>query len=259
MSQIAHYLYALQSILSISCLLFLFFTIRNKILQKIKSMSSEQFVLCISLLFLVLIFSFSPLLGDAVFSKRERPELTDHFIPFATYIVFMTPYLFSNHFKFFKRVSYLTVLIFIILNLTIVNLAINSYLNYQGKTYPLVDVQLKYKEDLVNFVANDWKRIYPTEQKVPIEYDLTAGVYNWIEDHGKNVPAKLKYPFTVGRTFDYILLRKHGLRNLEEGIQARSKGKARYVVNYKFEKAPVRPQEKVIYLYFGWLRLSIFS
>ncbi len=43
--------------------------------------------------------------------------------------------------------------------------------------------------------------------------------------------------------FDYEFLRSYGLRNYQEGIQQRTFGSGRYLVNYAFKPAPALPGE----------------
>jgi len=73
-------------------------------------------------------------------------------------------------------------------------------------------------------------------------------------------------PYTIGREFDYELLRRYGLRNAQEGIQYRTLGlndekttPLFYVVGYAFNPAPQKNGFSVENYIFGRVRVSKFT
>src|SRR5204863_9242609 len=92
-------------------------------------------------------------------------------------------------------------------------IAIHAQFTYRGNALSEADVPLVQKESVVGAIANGGAR-----------YDLVGG-WTWLRPHPW-------YPgvYTVGRAFDYELLRRYGVRN--------TGGKPRYVVSYAFEPPP---------------------
>jgi len=93
--------------------------------------------------------------------------------------------------------------------------------------------------------------------EIPIDYDLGGGRWDWITDFGVSYLEWYPAPYTIGRAFDYELMRVYGLRNAQEGIQQRTFGKGRYLVTYAFKREPFLPGEEVRSREFGRLRLTI--
>ncbi len=92
-------------------------------------------------------------------------------------------------------------------------LVIRGNLRYHGKLIP-ADVPLVNKLALVDFVAQDW-RAQSSSQQVPVAYDIGGENWAWIPSFGQTYLTWYPAPYTLGRTFDFLLLREYGLTNTQ--------------------------------------------
>jgi len=97
---------------------------------------------------------------------------------------------------------------------------------------------------VVDFIAHDWMKI-SNKKQIPVSYDLGGGRWNGVTNTGGIYEKWYPAPFTIGRAFDFELLRVYGLKNSQEGIQVRSMDHARYIVSYAFLDPPVLPGVKM--------------
>ncbi|HSR21643.1 MAG TPA: hypothetical protein VLL49_12070, partial [Anaerolineales bacterium] len=132
-------------------------------------------------------------------------------------------------------------------------------LAYRGPVLTGADVPLLQKLQVADFVATDWQR-YSSSDRIPVAYDLGGGRWDWVTSFGRTLLRWYRAPYTMGRAFDYTLLRGYGLSNTQEGIQRRSSDKARYLVTYAFLPAPTVHGASALHHYtIGRLRVTIID
>ena len=167
-------------------------------------------------LLLVVAIPLSPLLGGFRWDRGERIDQAVQFLPLVLIIVFAAPR--------FRRV---TAVAFAVVSLLAGWIAIHAQLTYRGNVLSEADVPLTQKEAVVSFA------------RAPMKYDV-AGGWTWLKPHPW-------YPgvYTVGRAFDYELLRRYGIVN---------RGAPHYIVSYAFNSPPPGTTNHRV---FGRLRVSL--
>jgi len=64
---------------------------------------------------------------------------------------------------------------------------------------------------------------------------LGGGIWDWIPEHSETFSEWYpKYPYTIGRAYDYILLNQHSKKNIYEGLNDRNFQDSQYIVSYIF-------------------------
>ena len=124
-------------------------------------------------------------------------------------------------------------LISAVLNITLSAGIIYDNLNYSGSKLTEADIPLAEKMDVTNFIAEDMnvKKI----NSATISYDLGGGIWDWIPEHSETFSEWYpKYPYTIGRAYDYILLNQHSKKNIYEGLNDRNFQDSQYIVSYIF-------------------------
>lgn len=231
----------------------------------VKNKDSSLDVLLIKKLFLFVVFVslsvlLNPILGGPNFLIFERMENMSQFYNFYILVAFLTPFIFRNFLLYKEKIIYLNkfiFLIFIFLNFLLsVNIISNS-LNYEGSKLSEADVPLISKINLIDFLGQDVK-LRHNKDEVSISYFLGGGIWDWIPTHSNFFAKWYKdYPYTIGRAYDYQLLKKYSIKNTYEGLNARNFGNSEYVVTYKFDQNQVLLDKNYTHFYFGQLRLSV--
>jgi hypothetical protein len=204
-------------------------------------------------------YGLSPLLGGPTWARGERPDQLIQFYPFFLIFWFLAPL--ALPMPRLPRMLFLASTTTIAVLYAVVNVAggilvIDSYLRYKVSVLTNADVPLIYKTQVVDFIAQDWRTV-SNRDTIQVDYSLGGGVWDWVPAFGQQLEEWYPAPMTLGRAFDYELLRRYGLRNSQEGIQLRSFGTGRYLVNYTFERAPQPVGAACRYYTFGQLRVTI--
>jgi len=167
-----------------------------------------------SALLLAIMIPLSPLLGGFRWDRGERVDQAVQFLPLVLIIAFGAPTLRRG-----------TAIVFAVASVLAGWIAIHAQLTYRGNVLSEADVPLVQKEAVVTFM------------RAPARYELVGG-WTWLKPHPW-------YPgvYTVGRAFDYELLRRYGVA-----------GAPKYIVSYAFEPPPPGTVEHTI---FGRLRVSL--
>jgi hypothetical protein len=207
----------------------------------------------------VLSYMIAPLIGGPAWGQGERLDQVTQFLPFLLAFWFVSPVLLEHPQRLqavLRRLTWISAVLFTVASMAVGLLVVYENLRYRGPKLTGSDVPVYDKLRLVAFAARDWKA-HSSSPDIPIDYDLGGGIWDWITDFGSSYLEWYPAPYTIGRAFDYEFLRGHGLRNAQEGIQQRTFGSGRYLVNYAFEPAPALPGELTRDYEFGRLRLTI--
>lgn len=209
-------------------------------------------------LFILLAYSLAALLGSANWWSNQRADQTVQFLPLFLLLIFFMPFSISNPRmgKIIYRISNVLLATFVLVNLFCGFLILRDHLRYRGDVLTEADVALVDKMHVVDFIASDWKNHSNSEQ-IPVDYNLGGGKWDWVPEFGEKLTKWYPAAMTQGRSFDYELLRRYGLRNEQEGVQLRTFGNGRYLVNYAFEPPPTVEQGRIAHYIFGRLRVSV--
>ncbi len=202
----------------------------------------------------------NPILGGPNYFLLERMENMAQYYIFYVLICFLSPYVFIDFKLFNKRfiaINKAVFILFIFLNVVLsINLISNS-LNYDGDRLTEADVPLIYKIELVDFIGKDLES-KSNKDDISVSYILGGGIWDWIPDHGEYFSKWYPdNPYTIGRTYDYQLLRKYSIKNSYEGLNSRNFNDSDYIVTYKFDQHEILSDKNYDHFYFGQLRLSV--
>jgi len=214
-------------------------------------------VLCGS--FIILSYALSAWLGGSDWLNNQRADQTVQFLPMVLLFVFLLPFSIQVSGKantIITRLSFISLAVFAIVNLFSGFLIIRDHLQYRGNVLTEADVPLINKMQAIDFIANDWKS-HSGSNIIPVDYDLGGGKWDWVPQFGLKLTKWYPAPLTIGRSFDYELLRHYDLTNEQEGIQRRTFGSGRYLVTYAFEAPPQIENRQITQYIFGRLRVSI--
>jgi hypothetical protein len=215
----------------------------------------------LSALIIGLSYAITLFLGGPNWIDAKRADQTVQFLPMFLFLVFLLPITFMNKGRLQKIIaglSFASLILFAVVNLTCGLLIIRDHLRYHGRRLTEADVPLIDKQRVVDFIANDWK-MHSSSNIIPVDYDLGGGRWDWVPEFGKRLEKWYAAPMTMGRSFDYELLRRYGLTNAQEGTQIRTFGDGRYLVTYSFQAPPKVKNGSVKHHIFGRLRVSIID
>ncbi len=245
-------------------LIFFIFIIFGSIsLTKIKNKDVNILLIKKIILFITFVSSsvlLNPVLGGPNYLQLERMENMAQYYIFYILVCFLFPFVFIEFKLFHMRLIPLNqavFILFIFLNITLsVNLISNS-LNYDGDKLTEADVPLVYKIELVDFIGKDSESKHHKDE-ISVSYFLGGGIWDWIPDHSEYFSKWYPdNPFTIGRAYDYQLLRKYSIKNSYEGLNFRNFNNSDYIVTYKFDQNEVLSDKNYDHFYFGQLRLSV--
>ena len=263
--KLTNYILFAQSILFLTIILlnFIYFKLSPKTTRKffIVGYEFQGFILLAGYVFIIFAYMLSPLLGGFVWANGDRMDQQIQFFPFFLFAWFTIPFVLNlpHLLKIIsKGLTFVLIVGFILTSLINGSQVITSYLQYNGNVLTNSDVTLRDKMQVVDFVAKDWK-LTSNDKNIPIYYDMGIGRWAWEIDFGKKLEPWYPSVFTIGRCFDFELLRVYGLNNSQEGIRLRSPDAARYIVTYAFMPEPNIPNGSVTNYLFGRLRVSIIS
>ncbi|HSG43775.1 MAG TPA: hypothetical protein VLA72_11520 [Anaerolineales bacterium] len=251
--------YLLQAVFAFVTFGYAVFSVLTKKDTDYKTHTTIARLVSISVLFIVLSYTFSAWLGGPAWVDGERPDQNAQFFPLFLFIIFLLPFTISmagRPGKIIIGISYFSLLLFSLTNIFTGAIIIRDHLNYDGSVITEADVPLQDKSNAVDFIAEDWKS-HSISNIIPVDYDLGGGRWDWVPEFGVKLLEWYSAPMTGGRSFDYELLRQHGLINRQEGIQLRTFGTGKYLVTYAFDSPPVVKNKETTHHIFGRLRVSV--
>ena len=213
----------------------------------------------LSMLFICLSYAISSWIGGPDWLAGERPDQIVPFLPMFLYFIFLLPVLIRIEGRIGDMItglSYLLLAMFVAVNLLCGFMIVRDHLQYRGNILSEADIPLVSKEQAVDFIARDWVN-HSRSKVIPVDYDLGGGRWDWVPKFGRRITKWYPAPMTIGRSFDYELLRKYGLANSQEGVQLRTFGNGRYLLSYAFENPPQVKAGQITHIIFGRLRVSI--
>jgi len=201
----------------------------------------------------------SPLLGGPTWARGERMDMAIQWFPLLAVAWFGLALALPSSWRAGRAARKATLgvaVLFAVASLALGQAVRDSYLSYRGPVLAPADVSLADKLAVVDAIAADWTRM-GTGSRVPVDYALGGGVWDWVPSFGMGMERWYPAPMTLGRAFDYELLRRHGLSNDQEGRARSPPGSGRYVVSYSSRPPPVVEGRHGMHLPLGRLRLTI--
>ena len=203
-----------------------------------------------------------PLLGSFKLGNNENPSLSLQYYPIYLLIIFLFPLLFKSEKIFnniFLPINKFLFSVFIILNLSLSQSVFTDHMQYDDFRITNADIPYPNKIDAIEFIVQDWSK-YSDSNEIPVFYDFDKVVfYSWITEFGFYLTEWYEAPFTLGREYDYELLKRYGLQNSQEGIQRRTIEDNRYIISYFYLEPPEFKNNNVEHYKIGRLRVSIVS
>lgn len=218
---------------------------------------SYLMIVCVG--FVIASYALSPLLGGPNWASGDRRDQVTQMTPLLLIFWFLAPHVLYIPPPARSPTRVLTTIVAILFSALSASaglLVVRSHLEFRGDVLTEADVPLLQKMELVDHVARDWRSISDS-RVIPVDYRLGGGRWDWIPEFGEYLNEWYPAPYTIGRAFDYQLLKEYGLANAQEGIQARSFGGGRYLVTYSFEAEPTPVAGVATHVYFGRLRLTV--
>jgi hypothetical protein len=202
----------------------------------------------------------SPLIVKQPWHRGRRLDQAVMCAPFFLFAIFAAPFSFSSWPRVERALRATTAVLAIAVSVTSALagvLAVRNHLDYRGSVLSEADVPLIDKQHAVSFIAADWRASAGDGRgEIPVDYDL-AGRWPLVPAFGARLNQYYPAPMTTGRSFDFELERRFGLRNAQEGIQRRQVGSGRYVISYAFRPVPAGLAADTTHHVFGRLRVSV--
>ena len=238
--------------LLVSCALVLLIFFSKDSLNS-KKIFTYEFKILLSYIYFFLLLS--PLFGGTDFSTFERFDKVIELYPFYITLIFLV---FFHSKNIFNKIKMSIFIIFILLNISIGLLMSYESIMYKGSYIGDGDVTIYQKQQISKALALDINS--KNIQEATISYQLGAGKFEWIVEHSENFKRYYdKYPFTIGRYFDYVLYKKYNISNLYEGINNRNYMDAQYIISYTSIDPQYASDLNYKELVYGQLRLSILE
>jgi hypothetical protein len=215
----------------------------------------------LSILFVSLSFTLSAWMGGPDWLHGERPDQIVQYLPMFLFFIFLLPVLIrfgGRTGRVITGISYLLLGLFVTVNLLCGFLIVRDHLQYRGNVLTEADVPLVDKEQALAFIVRDWKS-QSDSSTISVDYDLGGDQWYWVPQFGKKLTKWYAAPMTIGRSFDYELLRRYGLTNDQEGVQIRDFGSGRYLLTYAFEDPPQIKEGEIKNTVFGRIRVSVVN
>ena len=201
----------------------------------------------------------NPALGGPNFSNSERMENYISYYPFFIIIWFLTIdklEIFNIGKIKFSKLNKSLLISVISINLLLSIFTISDNLTYSGDKLTNADIPLTEKMEVVHFIAEDMSN--KGLKEATISYQLGGGIWDYIPKHGeKYVEWFPKYPYTIGRVYDYILYSNYSIINKYEGLNDRSFNDSQYIISYIFNTPDIYDENKYTEINFKRLRISI--
>ncbi len=250
---------ALHALFGLSFLVQIIYVFVRKL--KTKENNLKQ-ILKILLSFIFVSYIIFPLLGSFKLGNNENPSLSLQYYPIYLLIIFILPLLFKSEKLFnniFLPINKFLFSVFIILNLSLSHSVFTDHMKYDDFRITNADVPYSNKIDAIEFIVQDWSK-YSDSNEIPVFYDFDkVSFYSWITEFGFYINEWYEAPFTLGREYDYELLKRYGLQNSQEGIQIRTIENNRYIISYYYLEPPEFDNNQVEHYKIGRLRVSIVS
>jgi hypothetical protein len=196
--------------------------------------------------FVVAAHVLSPLLGGPRWHAGDRPDQSIQCWPFVLVLLFGLPFWLGTGNGPERRWRWATAALAVAFS-AVSGLAgvlvVRSHLDYRGPVLSRADVPLRDKQRVVEWIARDWQA-QGGGRTVPVRYALASGAFAWIPEFAPRLDRWYPQAMSLGRAFDYELLRRFGMTNAFEGRRQAAAKSAHYVVAYAMDRPPSGVREK---------------
>ena len=206
--------------------------------SKFKEMiNTENLIKATFTFFVIYVYTvLTPLLGQGrSFLDFDIGSLMVYSSVYILYIFLWVSSFFIFKFnKLFYRSFILLISSFFLLNIfATINLQ-NEYNNSTSFEHSVADESIIHKEKIVDFLASY------VEDDISIYYGLIEFEKEW-SDYFNEINysnSYYEYIYSTGREFDYLLKRKYGIDNLQEGLLRRNPEDTQFFLSYSFDDLP---------------------
>ena len=206
--------------------------------SKFKEMiNTENLIKATFTFFVIYVYTvLTPLLGQGrSFLDFDIGSLMVYSSVYILYIFLWVSSFFIFKFnKLFYRSFVLLISSFALLNIfATINLQ-NEYNNSTSFEHSVADESIIHKEKIVDFLASY------VEDDISIYYGLIEFEKEW-SDYFNEINysnSYYEYIYSTGREFDYLLKRKYGIDNLQEGLLRRNPEDTQFFLSYSFDDLP---------------------
>ena len=211
-------------------------------------------IFSLSFFFLLYITNFLQLSGNYfVFSKLNLLSISTYVYFLFGFIFIFFEWFYNKYAVFLKTVLFV---IFLIINVSFSLFIVNERLNppYAEITEGEVSIYTKYK--VINYLVPFLVENQIKEPK--ISYQLGGQKFEWIDTHGTLYYEWFQNnPYTLGRTFDYILFKEFGISNYYEGNQIRDFKGSDFIISFSKDNLKIEEYQNYNFYIFDQLQLSI--
>lgn len=211
------------------------------------------------LFFCLLMCCLSPLLGGFAWGLGQRPDQIPQFFPLL--LIAALGSLPTN--PRWSRAALIVALAFAALQFVLSAQLHRALMNYRGAEMTDADLPLPDRRQAVDFIASDWvqhAKDTPMVTKIPVYYAFGASWTGLVDRYGALLAQWYPDdPYTVGRGYDWELLRRWKLENRDEGLaQADRKWNGhRYTISMVGLPPPSFLPQSARHFEFGRVRVSI--
>lgn len=211
---------------------FLITTTKFKKIVKIEELLKSTFTFFFIYIYTIL----TPLLGQGrSFLDFDIGSLMVYSSTFVLFIYLWSSSLSIFELSFVKYIFLLLLLsVFFLLNIFATKNLQNEFIQKKSSFHSIADESVIHKEEIVDFLANY------VEDEIAIYYGFIEFEYTFSNDFNKLNYSNPYYQFIYsnGREFDYLLKRKYGIKNSQEGILKRSYEDTQFFISYSFDEIP---------------------
>jgi len=205
--------------------------IRNKDFELI---SSNFNITLLGIAYIFFWIILNPTLGGPKIISFERVEASTELYPIYLLIWFLSFNLIKNNNKFLVLISRWIFSIFIIINISLSVTALSE--RFFSNTFVITEAEVPVirKYQIAEFIYNDYVN---KNLNFSVSYQIGGGIWDWIPSHSESFSKwYADYPFTIGRSFDYIFYTKYNIINAYEGENSRSFNNSLYIISFLKDK-----------------------
>lgn len=215
-----------------------------------KKVNTEYLLKAIFTLFLIYVYTvLTPILGQGrSFFDFDIGSLMVYSSMYILYIyLWSTSFFIFRYNKLFFRSIVLFISSFFLLNLITSKSLQNEFNNSISYGHSVADESIIHKEEIVDFLAG-----YVNDE-ISIYYGLMEFEYEWSNYFNQiNYSGSYyKFIYSNGREFDYLLKRKYGIDNLQEGFLNRNPDNTQFFLSYSFDDLPTDVYKNFNHYQFG--------
>lgn len=240
----------LQSFFSLIVFFFLVYKKNKKPDQLSKSQVKYINIVSIILLYVLINLIVADVLGSPKWIDGQRLDQQIQFLPCLIFFWFLVPLVINFEKKNKIKVLFIFVFIcFFIGNVISFYRVSHDHVNYNGNIITESDVPLIQKQEALKYIADDWNKNLKNKT-IYLYYYFPHYRWNWIEKFSAKLSLYYPNVFTLGREYDYDLLKIYNFQNGFNMENSKNVLNSNYIITYNFVKVNIEDKyfedEKII-------------